>query len=253
MTQPSMGTLREGVAAPYDFSIGDVLSEAWQRVHGMKAAAWGAILIIFLVNLAFGLVNYFLEANDLRLISVLVQIISVIVVFPLSVGLSYLGVRRSVDLPVRSNIIFSMYNFWKGIFGLFLLQIVIIYFLVFISVILFFVVGAVDSVGLRAVLMLIPIAVVLFTIYVSFSFIFAYLLLVEKRLGIWASLKASFWAFNQHWFKIIITLFLMIVLYFISILLLLVGIIWTLPMLVNLHGILYRIAFGVEEARGVAK
>lgn len=44
------GSLQEGIAAPYDFTIGDVFKEVWQRTPGSKVPVLGVFATIFLVS-----------------------------------------------------------------------------------------------------------------------------------------------------------------------------------------------------------
>jgi len=41
------GSLEDAVAGRYDFTIGEVMSEAWGLVKGFKASFWGAALLIY--------------------------------------------------------------------------------------------------------------------------------------------------------------------------------------------------------------
>jgi hypothetical protein len=85
--------------------------------------------------------------------------------------------------------------------------------------------------------------------YLKCSLMFAMLLVVEKKYTVWQAIKTSFFAFNQHWFKIIVMYLVMGFIIVVSTIPASIPLIWTIPMLFNLQGIVYRNIFGVEEGR----
>lgn len=245
-------------ALPYNFSISGLISESWQRVSGMKAPVWCAlffyILITISIFIAISAVNHYLLMFHGHKINIIMdyivrKFILIFTVFPMSIGFSYLGMRRSVDLPLRAKQIFHMYRFYWRIIGLIFLQTLIVF-------------GSGVILGLSCVLThnhaIFPRALVIimnvmqllfpiFVLYVIFSFFFAYLLIVDKNLGVFKAFKASFLAFKQHGFKIIFAYIAMFFILLLSAIPLGIGLIWTYPMLLNFKGILYRTAFGVKE------
>ncbi|MHB1947671.1 MAG: hypothetical protein ACYCQI_06110 [Gammaproteobacteria bacterium] len=250
-----LGAMQNQVALPYNLSLDRIITESWQRVDGAKATFVGALAMIFLIVLGYSIINIlsniFLPEGQAKVISFIIQIVSSLTLMPLMVGISYLGVERSVGLPIKAMQIFSMFHYFWRLLGLLILQYVMVYVLTFLFIITIFVFPSYDAVSLwiYSLLKLVQVAFVFAIIYISFSFIFAFLLIVEKRLGVFAAYKASFLAFSQHWFKIIVGMVFMFCLYMLSIALLLVGAIWIAPMFHIFHGILYRNAFGVEAVR----
>lgn len=251
-----MGAIQNNRPLPYDFRFGSLFKESWQRVKGAKAPIWGGFLIGMLVMLGFNVLTFLLSLfkNTLILDFVwVIQAISIFVTYPLFVGVTYLGLRRAVDLPLRAGMVFSMYHYFWRIAGMVLLQAFMIYGLCFILVLSFLFgpdANAFSVIG-TVIMRIIQTALILFIIYMGFSFAFSYLLIVEKNLGVWDAYLASFSAFNQHGLKISAALILMMLIYFLSALPFGIGLIWTIPMISIFMGVLYRHAFGVEEARGL--
>jgi len=252
----------------YDFTIGGILAEAWQRVKGAKATYWGALGLYFLVSMGVVIVGVSLsgvlglfvghESEAVKLFNSLWFLLCYFAILSLTVGFYYLGVRRAIDLPIRSKQIFNIYRrYWK-VLGALAAIVFIGFFVFFVG---FFLIGVGQgayvayygemSGGMRLLLLLLSgvlsFAVILLGYYLMLSFSFAPLLVYNKNWGVIQSLKASFHAFNQHWFKIIVTYLVMIVIYLLSALPLFIGVIWTFPMILNLIGILYRTMFGVER------
>ncbi|NTV14428.1 MAG: hypothetical protein HGA96_10935 [Desulfobulbaceae bacterium] len=210
----------------YDFTIGAVLKEAWQKTSGVKGPLWGAGSMVFLVMtlaiIAMALVvrTLDLETGGIAL-SAALQITFTVALYPFLAGVMMIGIRRSVDLPVN----------WKMAFGYFsyLLPVVIASFLLTIMTFLGF------------LLLLIP------GIYLSLGYMLTIPLIVEKGMGPWQAMEASRKAIHQHWFKIFGLYLTMGIIYILSMIPLFLGVIWTLPMFVMVGGILYREIFGVSE------
>lgn len=245
--QNTPGTTQNNRAAPYSLALGSLFSESWARVHGMKAATWGAFGYLFLIImvLAAGKV-----AADLLFgpahkdgVAGLFQILNFFITTPLVLSMTYLGARRSVDLPVRAKQLFLGYKCYWRMLGLVVLQAVLVYGLALLLIASFFLYGQSLLTSLFLFLSQLVLGIAIF--YLTFSFLFSYTLVLDKNFGVWQAFKASFHAFSQHWFKISVGLILMTILYALSFVLLFVGAIWVLPMMINFHGILYRTAFGV--------
>lgn len=246
-------------AAPYDLSIGAVLSESWRRVHGFKAPLWGALGYFYLIFIGFFLLSFIVnmslgaESATAQIIVAIISVICPLILFPLIIGIRYLAIRRAVDLPVYAKQIFGTYHYFWRLVGLLILMYVIALLMIFVLMFFIHLVPLSESVGtpIRIVVTGVYCLLGFGIFYVMFSFLFAPLLIVEKNMGVWRSFTASFFAFSQHWFKILVTFLFAIIIYLVSVALLFVGIIWTMPMLVNVVGVIYRNAFGVEEARSI--
>ena len=238
------GTLQDGIKGNYDFLITDVLKEAWQKTDGVKgtffAAVFVCIMVLIGIGLTFVIVNKGMiefapemldEEKWLSMISIIMVLIILlllviaiaIVPLPLFVGITMIGVYRSVDLPVRFSIVFDYFEYTIPI----IIAAILMYIMMIIG--LFF--------------LIIP------SIYLMVAYVFTYPLIVEKNLGPWEAMEASRKAVTHQWFKVFLTHFIMGHILFLSIIPLGIGLIWTAPMMLNVTGILYRIMFGVEEAR----
>ncbi|MBL4761890.1 MAG: hypothetical protein JKY93_04225 [Gammaproteobacteria bacterium] len=232
-THSAGGTLEDGVAGNYDFEIMAVIKEAWDKTSGMKAPFWGAALIIglglmVLMSLLSGILGIaVLSGNAVggMGLSLVIQIIITALLYPFMAGIIMLGVRRSVDLPITYTQAF-------GYFGK-TIPLVIAATLITIGTMLGF------------MLLIIP------GIYLSIAWLLTIPLIVEKDMGSWSAMEASRKAVTKHWFKVFFTYFLMVIIYLISVIPFGLGLIWTLPMMMNVGGILYRTMFGVEEARAL--
>lgn len=228
VTEPAGGSLENGIAGNYDFEIKEVIAEAWQKTNGAKGSIWGATLIVYLLGAIIGAILAFITgllgaSAESQVVIILSQWLVTILMYPFLVGVMMLGIRRSVNLPISAALAFSYFSYTLPILGAAAIMLI------------FILIGF--------ILLIIP------GIYLSLAYLLAMPLIVEKQLGPWQALEASRKAMTHHWFKLFFTWLLMGIIYLVSIIPLGIGLIWTIPMMVNLNGILYRIIFGVEEAR----
>ncbi len=232
---PAGGTLQDGIGGNYDFEIMDVIKEGWQRQSGLKGAFWLGFLLMYLVMIGVGLAAGMVSAvmltsggqttepsAGIAVAQLVFQVVIMAIMYPMYAGLFMMGIYRSVDLPVKASMVFGYFGVMVTIFFTMLL------------VTIFSVLGF--------MLLVIP------GIYLSVAYSMAIPLIAEKKLGIWAAMEASRRAVSKHWFKYFFTYLLMGLIVMVSFLVI-IGWIWTAPMMIAVVGILYRITYGVEDAR----
>lgn len=242
-------TLEKGIRGEYDFSVGAVLSEAWKKIHGIKSVFWRALVLAFLVGLGFslllmgvafgvGVIAGFANVSHEALailekgIGSVFSLASGFVVGPLSAGLVMLSVKHLIGLPKYARSILGYFHFWKRLWLQdFILAVIIL-------LIQFF--NAYDYIW-------IVIPLVLIYLYLSVSYIFFPLLVVEKKLTAWQALEASRKAIGHHWFKFFWLLIVMAFIILGSVLTLGILLVWTVPMMNNMRAILYREVFGIDK------
>ncbi len=234
------GTLQDGIKGNYDFSVIDVLLEAWQKTDGIKGTFFSAVLVYILIFVGIGLIfsmanHAILEAGAREgMSSSMIEIIGSIMAFlqyifkfvvslPMLVGITMIGVYYSVDMPVRFSIVFDYFEYAIPIVIASILTSVLV--------------------AIGSLLLVIP------GIYLMVAYYLTQPLIVEKNLKPWEAMEASRKAINHHWFKVFFIYIIMIIIFLLSIISLGIAFIWTAPLMINVRGILYRIMFGVEEAR----
>lgn len=228
MNNSQSGSLQEGVAAPYDFLIMDVIKEAWQRTSGLKGSVFAAGIIIIValiaVTAACMLALNFIPFLDEGLISLLTTGISFIITifsYPFFAGIIMMGIHRAVDAPVSYKMAFSYFSYTLAIIIASLCMSILI--------------------TLGFVLLVIP------GIYLSIAYMFTLPLIIDKNMDFWQAMETSRKATTQHWFKLFFTVMLMGIIYMLSAIPLGLGLIWTIPMFIALQGVLYRRIFGIDS------
>lgn len=226
------GNLEAGIAGQYDFQIGAVLSEAWEKTKGFKGTFWGAFILIYLIMfvammilgvITGGLMVALDDPIAGMIIQMVLQLVIMAALMPFMVGILMMGVNRAAGLPVSFNMAFGYYHLIVPVFISTILITIFIY--------------------LGMFLLILP------GIYLSFAYALVLPLIAEKNLGPWQAMEASRRALTHRWFKVF-GLFIVMTLIMFASFIVIIGWIWTYPMMINVMGVLYRTVFGVEEARG---
>jgi len=223
------GSVEKALAGNYDFSIGEVLSEAWAKTDGSKwtfQVAFGIYIGVLCVVLGiFAIVGGVTGAGS-QLLTIAIELVSQLanfaVITPLMTGIMILGLRRAVGAPIRAGQILNHYGKVVPLFIASLLKFIITF------------------VGF--LLLILP------GIYFAVSYLFAEMLVVDKGLSASAAMTTSRKAVGQKWlamFGLTMALFVINVLALIPLTL---GLIWTIPMSTIAMGIAYRNMFGCENA-----
>lgn len=228
------GSLEGGLAGNYQFAIGEVLSEAWDKTKGVKGTFVLAMFLYFVIN-AFA--DFLLELAGIRSGTAdeanlgfafwLGTLVHMVVVAPLTAGLWVMGARRAAGAEIRATMLFDYYGMFLPILGLTLL----LYLLVVIGLALLVIPG----------------------IYLAVGYSLALLLLVDKGLGVWEALESSRKAVTHHWFGFLGLALVLILINVATIFTLFIGLIWTIPLSQISFGILYRRVFGLEPGTLAAR
>lgn len=238
-------SIEEALSRGYDFSIGDLLGEAWNKTKGTKGIIWGGFLVFFGAMIAatiltfvltsiFGVLGFaglaslgdnpgdgMLAAGILGLIFMwfAVGLILTAVMYPFIAGINMVGIRQAAGQPVRFAEVFSHFGRTLPL----LLAAILMGILVSIGYSLFILPG----------------------IYLSIALMLTVPLIVERKLSAWQAIVTSCRAINQHWFKVFFLYVVLGIILTLSMIPLCLGLIWTFPMFIVAQGVLYRTIFGV--------
>lgn len=225
----SYGSIDKAIAGDYEFTIGGVIKEGWEKTKGAKWAIHVALFWYFLVLVALvvlsqlamvALVDPVGNPSTIALFSLLQQIVLNLVLMPIVVGIFILGIKRSVDAPMESTSVFDYFNKAASLF----LTMFLVYLMVFIGLLLLVLPG----------------------IYLAIAYFYSMPLVVEKDLRPWQAMEVSRKAIGKRWFSFFLLSIVISLIVFISAIPLGIGMIWTIPMSFVCYGLLYRNMFGVE-------
>ncbi|MDX5373340.1 MAG: DUF975 family protein [Pseudomonadaceae bacterium] len=222
-------TIAEALSRGYDFRIGELLGESWQRVKGIKGIVIGGFVIYyaalfavsFVLGMLLGLFGLLNEADPLGMAvgQLIISMLAAALTYPFLAGLNMVGIRRAADQPVSFNEMFSHF----GRLAPLLVTAILMMLLVYVGFLLLIIPG----------------------IYLSVAYMLAIPLVVERGLSPWQALETSRKAISQHWFKVFGLFLLLGLILGLSAIPLGIGLIWTIPLFVVALGVLYRIIFGV--------
>ncbi|MDO9322167.1 MAG: hypothetical protein Q7U01_11100 [Pseudomonas sp.] len=223
-------SIEEALSRGYDFRIGELLSDAWQRVKGSKGLIIGAVIIYAvaatIINSVFGAMLGLigLQADPENLAGMLagqfvISILGAAVTYPLLAGMMMIGIRRAADQAFNFDLTFSGFKNPLPIIITGVLMLVMIY--------------------AGCLLLLLP------GIYLMIAYALALPLVIERGLSPWQALETSRKAISQHWFKVLGLNLVLGLIVGLSAIPLGIGMIWTVPLWAIASGVLYRTIFGV--------
>ncbi|MBL4903846.1 MAG: hypothetical protein JKY62_14510 [Desulfocapsa sp.] len=211
-----------------DFTVGELIKEAWQKTKGAKASIWGAVLflyaVIFGVSLG-GVVAFpeFYKGGD-PTVAIYVngglQLITSWLSMLMTGGIMLIGVRHVLKQRVSWKMVFAGFSKVLSITIAVVLQTILI--------------------GIGFVLLVIP------GVYLSVGYALTLPLILEKGMGPWEALETSRKAIHKKWWTVFGLYLVMILLFVVSVIPLGLGLIWTVPMCFVLIGVLYIHLFGSD-------
>jgi DNA-directed RNA polymerase subunit RPC12/RpoP len=217
-------------SASLEFTVWEVLREAWQKTKGAKAAIWGGLFVMYLVLLAlifggdFGLQMLFVDLEPTMAIGINsgLQMITTCLSVIFTAGIMLIGVRRAAEQRISWQMVFAGFSKALSITMALILQTV----LVFIGFCLLILPG----------------------IYLSVGYALTLPLILEKGLGPWQALEVSRKAIHKKWWTVFGLYLVMGVICLVSAIPLGLGMIWSVPLFFVGFGVLYRHFFGSPGA-----
>ncbi len=232
ISKEGQGSLEGGVNGDYDFTIGEIFGEAWERTKGAKGTfllAWFFYIVVAIaINAVFSFIGPDPEIlmeqgrfSEGMIWAIGPSLITIPVLYPILAGIILMGIHRSVDADINATSVFGHYRL---IVPLTLLTIVS---------------GLFTMLGFM--LLILP------GIYLSFAYIMSMALMVDRDMGFWEAMGISRKAVTKHWFKIFFLYLVLGLLLMIASIPMLIGLIWVLPLASIIHGVVYKYMFGVES------
>lgn len=221
-------SIEQALSRGYDFNIGELLSEAWQRVKGTKGIIIGGFLVFYVVLLVVsfvlgGILGVFGALSDspaaVIVGELVIGVLASALAYPFMAGINMVGIRRAADQPISFNEIFSHFGRTLPL----VITAVVMMLLVYLGMFLLIIPG----------------------LYLAVAYLLAIPLVVERGLAPWQALEASRKAITQHWFKVFGLFLLLGLITLVSAIPLGIGLVWSIPLFVIAMGVLYRTIFGV--------
>lgn len=214
-------TLKEAIAYDYDFKISDVMSDAWSMVSGTKLPIFIAVVLAALLSSIVSIIGEWISniASVIWGLDIIIDIITSAASSIFTVGVIIVALKLANKQPVHAASDFYRFsNYWKPIFILSLLMLIIIMF------------------GF--------IAFILPGIYFAVAYSLAYwIIIIYPKASAWEILEASRKIVSRHWFKFFLLALLTGFLLAVSILTLGIALIWTIPLCNFMYAIIFKQIF----------
>jgi uncharacterized membrane protein len=234
---PEQGSIDQALSGSVDFTISEILSDAWERTKGVKLTFLGAffvtIVILSIVEVVFGMIFNLQGYRDagMQLQAMLaelgVNMLSLPIETPLMAALMMMAIKHANGYEIRVGNVFDYYvTVWPLVFAALLM-----YLMIFAGLMLLIIPG----------------------IYLSVAYAFVYQLIIDKNMGVWEAMETSRKAVSKRWFPVFGLMLANALILIISALPLGIGLFWTLPMAALSMGILYTRLFGYEGDAGEAR
>ena len=208
-----------------DWSIGEVLKTASEKQVGFKLKYFIALIIYGAISFAIILIQEATVGTTGDVAASLFQIIINLIMFPLGLGLGLMGIRCAAGRDTPVSTLWEPYNQAIPLIVMAVLMTILI-------VIGFF-------------LLILP------GIYLSVAYSFAPYLIIEKNMGVWEALETSRKAITEYWWRYFGLTLLLLLLFIIGSIPLLIGLIWVLPIIAIATGDVFKKTFGNKESEAL--
>lgn len=228
-TMTNNGSLETALRGEYYFTLKEIFKKAWMLTRGSKLIFNISLLIYILLAIILQkiislIVNpqiYYASHDIIKAILAdeTQSLLSLPIIAPITAGIVMLGVKRSALKKITIASIFNYYTImWSLVFASIFVS------LATLAGFVFFIIPG---------------------IYLAVAFSFTTPLIADKRLGIFQAMKTSLLAVHKQWFKFFTIYASLIVMVLMAILFTFgIALIWLLPFIFIVNGILYKTVFG---------
>ena len=239
--------------------IKETLKEAWQNVHGFKASYWLAYIIMIIILFGSFALAIALSPGGFSALTtsppqlhftglaIAIRIIGQLCFLLLMYGLFYIGLRRVVNLPIESFMIFSIFKYprFLQLIGLYILKLLILIIAAapfVVSVALFHF----RHVLVSGWIYLISFMVLFIGYYYLLRLSLSTFAIVDKGINPIAAIKLSYKATKGNVLRILWISFLLVLILLVSMIPLLIGLIWTKPYVILVFSTIYKRLIGIS-------
>ena len=214
------GSIEKTLAGQANLEFGNTLSDAWRLTKGAKRILLGGAIVMYLVLFAvLAILSLIIGvSNESIMASLVLQVVAGALVYPFLAGVYMTAVRQSVGLPISFAGIFAYFGSTGALIAL----------------------GVLVSLGtfIGYMLLIIP------GLYLSVAWVLATPLLIDRSMGVWEAMETSRKVVSKKWFTVFFTVLVAGLITGISALLI-IPLLWTIPWMVMIMGVIYRDLAGV--------
>lgn len=237
---------------PYILPIAETIETAWAKTRGTRATFWAAMgvaaLILFFVYLCLSILP------DEGWLSSLLGLIGQLIAALLLAGVIYIGLRVAFDLPIEYKHVFRSFqpDILPSLLGVALLKLCIMGMFSFLNVGIFallapdvmnYMIGSATTTTHYAampLLVLLMLVSMLVAGYVVVRLMLASSFVLDKKVGPLIAIQKSFTATRHNFWQIAGILLLEQLIILLSMIPMGIGLIWTIPFMYVIHGVIYK-------------
>lgn len=241
---------------PTTIKVSGVIKEAWQLVYGLKWKVFWVLCLVQLIMMVFMLLasllfaivgGFFLLIFPAAVSKIVLPLIFGVVMFTPMI-LSYyaitvvimLSIRKANHMPATVGLAFGD---CKRVTGKLLVLIMLTY-----IVFLLFTLLMALLFGTNMVNIVLSVIIMLFIYYFFWAVMqISIPLVVTKKYDAVPAIKVGLAILGKHFIKIFICYILMAIIFIISAIPFGIGLLWTMPMVFNMHAILFRDIFKMQK------
>lgn len=229
--------------------VEETISASWGRVSGAKGSIWAAIGITFAIVFAIGFITGFIGSLS-NILGAIFNLVGQIISTLLQLGLLYLGIQRAKNAPINFRQVFR--GFEKPI-ALRVIGVYVIQFLIFLPLVIIFMLvpilifgedlGEVFTSGLTPQnIMLVSWCVLggLIGLFITLRLILSMGFVLDMGADPWPAIKMSYEATRGNFFRLLAIFLFQIVVFILGAIPLGIGLIWVLPLVVIVYGMVYK-------------
>jgi hypothetical protein len=228
----------------YSLPILETVQLAWRSVKGAKASFWGAYTWLSAASILFIVISSAGTILSFPALSSFCNFVMPVVNFLLSFGILYMGICRAFNRPISASMIsyaFSDAILILKIFGLCLLNIVIIAPLIAIPVLTFAAATAfLAQSGFIYVLYLVAGVMLFLALYLLIRIELSWAFLLDKQVNPWQAIVLSMQTTRGNFLRLMGLHIVTVLITLICAIPLGIGLIWAIPFSKICYGLVYK-------------
>lgn len=226
----------------YSLPVAETIGIAWNKTQGSKGSIWAAFGLLLLFSFAFGVAAAIGKSISPGLEN-FVNFIAQIVNFLLEMGLMYIGIRHAAGQPISYTMMFYPFSAPR-----IAIRLICVYILICLCMLPFILLGIIPTALLLGsaspatyvFLSLCYIAVAVGIVFITFRLFLSVAFVLDQNQGAWASIKLSYQTTRSNVWRLLALMIIQICIFIISLIPLLLGLIWTIPFMYVLYGVIYK-------------
>lgn len=223
-------SLEDAIEGNWDFDIMDVMSEAWQKISGAKGAMWVGILVMYAATFMLQRVGGGIAAalGEGSAPGIAIDLIGFLagqaVAYVVTAGVYYYALKWAAgDQSAITTDVLAGFSVAIPLLGVYVLMTL----LAMVGFLFFILPG----------------------VYLMVAYSLAAPLVIDRGLGVWEALETSRKAITNHGFKVLgLGLLASLAAGLGMVLTLGIGVVWAMPFLFMVYGVLYNRIFGYAGA-----